>query len=160
MAPGRSSTESASRRAQVARPAGFEPTTTSLEGRCSIQLSYGRNLWLSTTWTPDLACRSRPLIRPRTHLPSLTCQIVARLTVCEQWDLRTPRAARQGEIHAGFRTQPSERVCPKHRESPRIRPICGRAPHGDGEATSLRLSGCFAVKPSDSWTTDCTERTA
>ena len=22
-------------------PAGFEPTTTSLEGKCSIQLSYG-----------------------------------------------------------------------------------------------------------------------
>ena len=28
---------------EMARPAGLEPTTTSLEGRCSIQLSYGRS---------------------------------------------------------------------------------------------------------------------
>ena len=27
---------------KLARPAGIEPTTTCLEGRCSIQLSYGR----------------------------------------------------------------------------------------------------------------------
>ena len=26
----------------MARPVGFEPTTHALEGRCSIQLSYGR----------------------------------------------------------------------------------------------------------------------
>ena len=30
-----------SRRIQSVIPVGFEPTTTSLEGRCSIQLSYG-----------------------------------------------------------------------------------------------------------------------
>ena len=28
----------------MARPLGFEPKTLCLEGRCSIQLSYGRNL--------------------------------------------------------------------------------------------------------------------
>ena len=28
---------------EMARPAGLEPTTLCLEGRCSIQLSYGRN---------------------------------------------------------------------------------------------------------------------
>ena len=29
-------------RRRVARPAGLEPTTPGLEGRCSIRLSYGR----------------------------------------------------------------------------------------------------------------------
>ncbi len=28
---------------KMARPLGFEPKTLCLEGRCSIQLSYGRN---------------------------------------------------------------------------------------------------------------------
>ena len=32
----------------MARPAGFEPATTRLEGGCSIQLSYGRMLELKT----------------------------------------------------------------------------------------------------------------
>ena len=29
-------------RSELARPAGLEPAATGLEGRCSIQLSYGR----------------------------------------------------------------------------------------------------------------------
>ena len=31
----------------VARPAGVEPAARGLEGRCSIQLSYGRMLMIS-----------------------------------------------------------------------------------------------------------------
>jgi hypothetical protein len=32
----------------MARPAGFEPATTRLEGGCSIQLSYGRVAGIKT----------------------------------------------------------------------------------------------------------------
>ena len=34
----------------MARPAGLEPATPGLEGRCSIQLSYGRTRLDTTTY--------------------------------------------------------------------------------------------------------------
>ena len=33
---------------KVARPAGLEPATPGLEGRCSIRLSYGRTIDLTS----------------------------------------------------------------------------------------------------------------
>ena len=50
----------------MVRPAGFEPTTICLEGRCSIQLSYGRNLMIRYLRVPFPAlCPAHPGIVPR-----------------------------------------------------------------------------------------------
>ena len=61
----------------MARPKGLEPLTLGLEGRCSIQLSYGR---LATNWYepleshepmsgPKKKCRGREIRTPDILLP-------------------------------------------------------------------------------------------
>ena len=47
----------------MARPAGFEPATHGLEGRCSIQLSYGRLLMEYTTRLGHLELAGQVVIR-------------------------------------------------------------------------------------------------
>ena len=42
---------------EMARPLGFEPKTLCLEGRCSIQLSYGRNRKDTKGWLASAQAR-------------------------------------------------------------------------------------------------------
>ena len=45
----------------MARPAGVEPTTTCLEGRCSIQLSYGRTKLITSMLLIYKNAQKKPL---------------------------------------------------------------------------------------------------
>ena len=47
--------------AQLARPAGLEPATLGLEGRCSIRLSYGRPFTINDLQSP--AAGQRPVFK-------------------------------------------------------------------------------------------------
>ncbi len=81
----------------MARPAGFEPATTRLEGGCSIQLSYGRMLEFKTLAgsikkdgrsggirTPDILLPKQTRYRAALHSDDLKLtafQVVRILTV-------------------------------------------------------------------------------
>ena len=64
--------ESACSTLKLARPAGIEPATTSLEGWCSIQLSYGR--WRNA----------------RHYIPSDPCMQLSKLVGVEGFEPPTP----------------------------------------------------------------------
>ena len=70
----------AQRGQKVARPLGFEPRTTCLEGRCSIQLSYGRTLKHDSHQLPERQA----------------CQLGATVMKWENWKRSPPvRGSRQ-----------------------------------------------------------------
>jgi hypothetical protein len=69
----------------MVRPAGLEPATTRLEGGCSIQLSYGRVLELSSTGckngrsggirTPDILLPKQTRYRAALHSETIRCSL-------------------------------------------------------------------------------------
>ena len=59
-----------STRENLARPAGLEPATLGLEGQCSIQLSYGRNVVQpARSWSGQTDSNRRPSAPKADALP-------------------------------------------------------------------------------------------
>ena len=66
----------------MVRPAGLEPATLGLEGRCSIQMSYGRIIFITSLNGRGGEIRTPDILLPKQAVYQADLHSVKTLAVC------------------------------------------------------------------------------